>query len=77
MTGTVLHAAEVQATPTALRVVRRDSLFAMSLRGAAASHQLFDVSPDGTPFVGIDAMGSDLRLKVVLNWLTEVRPKLR
>jgi Tol biopolymer transport system component len=74
---TVLRSAEVQAAQSSLGVVRRDSLFNVSFRGGSTAHQTYDVSPDGKQFVGIDALGADLKLKVVVNWLTEVRAKLK
>ena len=77
MNNSVIFAAHVQAMPASLGVVRRDSLFGVNLRGVLNGHQMFDVSPDGRRFVGIDAQGSELKLKVVVNWLDEARAKLK
>jgi hypothetical protein len=58
-------------------VVRRDSLFADSYRADVELHrQTYDVARDGRFVVMRDAsQGGDII--VVVNWLTEVRAKLR
>lgn len=43
--NTVLYAAEVQASPTSLAVVRRDSLFAVNFRGNVQAHQTYEHQP--------------------------------
>jgi Tol biopolymer transport system component len=65
---------DVGGVPT---VVRRDSLFADSYRAdVEGNHQKYDIARDGRFVVMRDASkGGDII--VVVNWLTEVRAKLR
>ena len=57
-------------------VVRQDSLFADRYAGNTATHQQYDVHPDGRHFVVIDNSTEDASLVVVTNWLAEVRRQL-
>jgi Tol biopolymer transport system component len=73
----VLFSVEVRSSPAALEVTRRDSLFAANFAGSNQSaHQMYDISPDGNRFVGIYSE-TLVRLRVITNWLDEVRPKLK
>ena len=57
-------------------IVRRDSLFADRYAGNTATHQQYDVHPDGRHFVVVDNSTEDASLVVVTSWLAEVRRQL-
>jgi len=72
-----MYAADVQDGGSSLNVVKRDSLFSAAFDNSNNIHQQYDLSPDGKNFVGILPNAADIKLRVVTNWLSEVRQKLK
>jgi serine/threonine-protein kinase len=58
-------------------IARRDSLFLDRYASYDATHPNYDVHPDGRRFVVIDDATDQARVEVVVNWLTELRAKLK
>jgi Tol biopolymer transport system component len=67
-------AAHVSISPT-FSVTSREVLFSNG-SFAGASHQNYDVSPDGKQFVMIVSSDSAANVTVVANWLTELRARM-
>jgi Tol biopolymer transport system component len=72
--GRQMLAARVTTVP-AFSVTGRDVLFEGSY-SASASHQSYDVAPDGQGFLMLQP-DADVEVVVVLNWLTELRARIR
>ena len=72
--GRQMLAARVNTVP-AFSVTGRDVLFEGSY-STSASHQNYDVAPGGQGFLMLRP-DTDVEVVVVLNWLTELRSKLR
>lgn len=70
-------AATVVAANGSISVASRDSLFPDRYALHDEVHPFYDVHPDGKRFVVIDEKLSQARVEVVVNWLTELRAKLK
>ncbi|MDQ6635910.1 MAG: hypothetical protein M3068_14230, partial [Gemmatimonadota bacterium] len=72
-------AAMVVAAGGSITITRRDSLFPDRYASFSfgAAHPYYDVHPDGKRFVVIDDGRDQARVEVVVNWLTELRGKLK
>ena len=73
--GGAFRAATFKEVGGALTIVRQDSLFADAYR-SSEDRQDYDVSRDGRFVVARDA-SEEGGIVVVVNWLAEVRAKLR
>jgi serine/threonine-protein kinase len=60
-----------------VRVAKRDSLFSDRFASYDATAPDYDVHPGGKRFVVLDAASDQTRIEVVVNWLTELRAKLK
>ncbi len=70
-------AATVVAANGSISVASRDSPFPDRYALHDEVHPFYDVHPDGKRFVVIDEKLSQARVEVVVNWLTELRAKLK
>lgn len=69
--GNTLMAVTLETEPQ-LRAARREALF----EGSYARyrwHPQYDLHPDGDRFLMIDASGNEARIRVVLDWFSELR----
>jgi hypothetical protein len=76
VSGLSLFAATVSlvGAPT---VQGRDSLFEIGRSFYMESHARYDVSPDGKQFLTVKSSGEGQTITVVLNWMEEVRQRLK
>jgi Tol biopolymer transport system component len=74
-TGT-FRAATIAERGGSIAVVRRDSLFRDRYASFDGTNPDYDVHPDGKRFVFLDDAADQIRVEVVVNWLTELRAKL-
>jgi Tol biopolymer transport system component len=74
--GSFLAATIVQDAGS-VRVAKRDSLFPDRFASYDATTPDYDVHPGGKRFVVLDAASDQTRIEVVVNWLTELRAKLK
>ena len=70
-------AAIIVAGAGSVRVAKRDSLFPDRFASYDATTPDYDVHPGGKRFVVLDAASDQTRIEVVVNWLTELRAKLK
>jgi serine/threonine-protein kinase len=74
--GSFLAATIVEGAGS-VRVAKRDSLFADRFASFDNTIPDYDVHPGGKRFVVLDAASDQTRIEVVVNWLTELRAKLK
>ena len=74
--GSFLAATIVEGAGS-VRVAKRDSLFPDRFASYDATRPDYDVHPGGKRFVVLDAASDQTRIEVVVNWLTELRAKLK
>lgn len=74
--GSFLAATIVEGAGS-VRIANRDSLFQDRFASYDATTPDYDVHPGGKRFVVLDAASDQTRIEVVVNWLTELRAKLK